>query len=197
MLGYKEVFKMFCSKCGSQIPEGSKFCTLCGTQVAGEGYPLPPEQEPGNRPAAWPSPDYRRVPGSPLSVTMDGPAKLFIVFGALFMALGAFLPWIQEEGVTLLGVNVPLGGTATVLCLVAVMQVCAVVLSRSGAIGAWNYVFLLLSLVAMALVFQFLYFVFDNEGGASDLSYGYWMTMSGTLVATVGSILGQWGAHRR
>jgi uncharacterized membrane protein YvbJ len=28
---------MFCSKCGNEIAEGSKFCNKCGTPVAMEG----------------------------------------------------------------------------------------------------------------------------------------------------------------
>lgn len=32
---------MFCPKCGSQIPEGSKFCTHCGTSTAQSGANAP------------------------------------------------------------------------------------------------------------------------------------------------------------
>lgn len=35
---------MFCSNCGTQIPEGSAFCGNCGTKVAAQAAPQPAPQ---------------------------------------------------------------------------------------------------------------------------------------------------------
>lgn len=32
---------MFCPKCGTQLPNGSKFCSLCGAQLAGRVVEIP------------------------------------------------------------------------------------------------------------------------------------------------------------
>jgi len=38
---------MFCGKCGTQLPEGSNFCSSCGNAVAGENNePVAPVQQP-------------------------------------------------------------------------------------------------------------------------------------------------------
>jgi hypothetical protein len=46
----------FCTKCGSQVPEGSAFCTSCGQPIA-SGLPAPPQQY--QAPPPPPPPQYQ------------------------------------------------------------------------------------------------------------------------------------------
>lgn len=104
------------------------------------------------------------------------------------MILGAFLPYVGgPDSDTLLGVNW-LGGTGAALCLLSVLCLAALVLSRSGASGRWDYVMLLFSALAFALIFQFLYFLLDNDAGLDNIGYGYWITLSGTGIMTLGAL---------
>lgn len=49
---------MFCSNCGIQIPDGSRFCAACGKAAGGQ-----PEQEPAQKPAA-PYAPHQRIAGA-------------------------------------------------------------------------------------------------------------------------------------
>lgn len=56
---------MFCTTCGSEIPEGSKFCTSCGAPVASRPAPEPaaePAPVPAPTPASAPEPKPTPVP---------------------------------------------------------------------------------------------------------------------------------------
>ncbi len=61
---------MFCRNCGTQLPEGSRFCPLCGTPVAditpaggmaptGQGYAQPVMQQPVQQPV-YQQPAYQQ-----------------------------------------------------------------------------------------------------------------------------------------
>ena len=47
---------MFCTNCGAQVPDDTKFCTSCGARLAGV-----PGAAPAARPAAAPAVRNRRV----------------------------------------------------------------------------------------------------------------------------------------
>ena len=45
---------MFCTHCGNQIPEGAKFCTFCGAQLAAAQQPEEPQSQPQPQPQQQP-----------------------------------------------------------------------------------------------------------------------------------------------
>ena len=57
---------MYCSKCGNQIADGSRFCSFCGAPVAEASSPAPeapaPKPTPKSEPAAAPDPEPVRRP---------------------------------------------------------------------------------------------------------------------------------------
>lgn len=55
---------MFCTNCGAQLSEGTKFCTSCGAPVAGAGPALEPEAQPSAdvAPDSAPMPDPVSIP---------------------------------------------------------------------------------------------------------------------------------------
>lgn len=67
---------MFCTNCGAQVPDGSKFCTHCGSPIAAAPAPVPapvppaPAPEPvvpsAPEPAPVPEPVVTPVPESPV-----------------------------------------------------------------------------------------------------------------------------------
>ncbi len=59
---------MFCSKCGRELPEGSRFCPGCGAEVAGASKPEQPEAEPvaaASTPSAGPVPELAGTGAAP------------------------------------------------------------------------------------------------------------------------------------
>lgn len=98
---------MYCSKCGSQVPDGSAFCPKCGAAQAGQAAPVGPMPTPtpqppftGQPPAQQQAyqyqqaPSYQQVPApgfqtppSPRGDVMSTPLKPFAMppsIGALF-----------------------------------------------------------------------------------------------------------------
>ena len=59
---------MFCTNCGAQVPDGSKFCTHCGSPIAAAPAPapapVPPAPAPEPEPVATPTPEPV-VPSAP------------------------------------------------------------------------------------------------------------------------------------
>ena len=57
----------FCTKCGSQVADGTAFCTKCGAPMAAAGYQQPPQQYPQQGgyqqpPAGYQQPGYPQQP---------------------------------------------------------------------------------------------------------------------------------------
>jgi hypothetical protein len=121
------------------------------------------------------------------------PAGALTLVGSFFIILGAFLPWASAYGPSLLGVGMAQGA---VLLLIGVLFLAVLVLARSGAAGAWNVVMLLLSLLALALIFQSicaiggLYYHGATEGA------GVWLAMVGAFAITAAALLGLFGAKK-
>lgn len=65
---------MFCTNCGAQVPDGSKFCTHCGSPIAAAPAPAPapvppapaPEPAPVPEPVATPAPAPEPIPAPPM-----------------------------------------------------------------------------------------------------------------------------------
>ncbi|MCR5475237.1 MAG: zinc-ribbon domain-containing protein [Lachnospiraceae bacterium] len=111
---------MFCSNCGAQIPDGSKFCGECGARI--ENEPIAQQQsaqseteiqpEPQTQPGTQIQPDLQPVQSLPTQQQMGQPAPkkgmpawakvligvgigivaLFIIFIVLIFVLASFAP---------------------------------------------------------------------------------------------------------
>lgn len=165
---------MYCSKCGAQIPEDSTFCGSCGTPVSGQVVK-------GHGPQTLDMLSQR--------IKTD-PAGTLIVLGSLLAIIGSFLAWITGHPsagghFTILGIATSQGA---VICAVAVLFLGVLVLARSGAAGKWSAVMLLLSALALALVFQSIYTLKDSH---YFIGAGVWVAMSGVLITAAGSAVEQ------
>lgn len=162
---------MYCSKCGAQIPEDSTFCSSCGTPVSGQVVK-------GQGP--------RTLDMLSKRIQAD-PSGTLIVAGSLLAIIGTFLAWItgypSAGHFTILGIATSQGA---VICAVAVLLLGVLVLARSGAAGKWSAVMLLLSALALALVFQSIYTLKDSH---YFIGAGVWVAMSGVLITAGGSLL--------
>ena len=165
---------MLCPKCGAEIPDNSVHCSSCGGKISDEA----------------PAPGGGAASVFTALIKAD-PAGALTLVGSFFIILGAFLPWASAYGPSLLGVTMAQGA---VLLLMGVLFLVVLVLSRSGATGAWSVVMLLLSLLALALIFQSLYYIGDND---ATLGAGFWLAMVGALAITAAALLGQFGTAKK
>lgn len=171
---------MYCGKCGEAVPEGGMYCSSCGAPVRGEGT------------AGEPS-----LGGAILSRLGKDYALALIVAGTLLIIVGTFLPWVREPGgyweeaYTLLGLNM-IGTSGAIILVLGVLCVAALVLSRSGAVGPWSAIMVLLSLLALGLAFHALYIMMDEWNDLPTPWAGFWVAMVGTFGITAGS----WLEHR-
>jgi len=120
------------------------------------------------------------------------PPGIITIVGALFIFLGVILPWISGEYTYPghLGLMMPQGAA---LFLVAVLSIAVLLLQRSGAAGAWSQVSILLSFVAIVLVFQALA---NISNWHLSIGAGYWLSMIGVLILAVGNALQFFGVSR-
>lgn len=167
---------MFCAKCGAEIPDDSVQCSSCGAKVSGEA------------PAAGPG----ALSMLSLLIKAD-PIGFLTMVGSLLIILGAFLPWVSTWGGDFLGLNM-LGATGAPVLVVGVLLLAALVLARSGAGGAWGVVMVLLTALELALIFQSLYFLRDND---FSIGAGFWVAMAGALIIAVSPLLARFGAAKK
>lgn len=165
---------MLCPKCGAEIPDDSVHCSSCGGKISDEA----------------PAPGGGAASVFTALIKAD-PAGALTLVGSFFIILGAFLPWASAYGPSLLGVTMAQGA---VLLLMGVLFLVVLVLSRSGAAGAWGVVMLLLSALALALIFQSLYYIRNND---ATLGAGFWLAMVGALAITAAALLGQFGTAKK
>lgn len=168
---------MLCPKCGAEIPDDSVHCSSCGGKISDEA----------------PAPGGGAASVFTALIKAD-PAGALSIVGSFFIILGAFLPWASAYGTSLLGVSMAQGA---VLLLVGVLFLAARVLSRSGAAGAWGVVMLLLSLLALALIFQSIYTIGDLQYAGASKGAGVWLAMVGALAITAAALLGQFGTAKK
>ena len=169
---------MYCKKCGRQIPEGSQFCSSCGTQIAGEGKAGQTKATSMFEPLAQ-------------LIKLD-PVMAILSVGSLLLFLGPLLAWVDGgRGPATLGLQLSAGA---VVLAAGILLVVALVLSRTGTPGAWGIVMLLLSALALALVFQSMYWINDHEGTIRE---GVYISMVGALVAGCGGGLEYYNASKK
>ena len=157
---------MFCSKCGTENVEGNAFCSSCGAPISG-GIDSGQEVQKTDMLA---------------QLSKSLPPRALTMGAAFFIILGTILEW-ESSAYGSLGLMMSQGA---VLCLVAVLAVAVVLLQRSGAAGAWSQVSVLLSVLAILLVFQALYHITDWNG---SIGAGYWLSMVGVLILAISSFL--------
>lgn len=160
---------MYCNKCGREMPEGSRFCNTCGTQASSGGMG-----------------SYGKAANvfEPLVAQIKrDPVVALVSVGSLMLVLGPLLAWVSARfGAATLGLQMPSG--AAVLAA-GVLLLVTLVLSRTGMPGAWGIVTMLISALALILVFQSMYWINDQ---AVDLTIreGVYVSMVGALLAAVG-----------
>ena len=153
---------MYCAKCGKDIPAGSQFCNSCGTPVFGE------KAKGMARLSQWWAALLQMVKLDPLAGVVP--------IGAFLLLLGSFLAWGGWGlSLTLLGVQMSQGA---VVFAVGGLLLVALVLSRSGTPGAWGLVMILLSALALTLIFQTMYYIEDNNGTIRE---GLYIAMVGAF----------------
>ena len=165
---------MYCSKCGTQIPDDSTFCSSCGAPVSGQ---VVKGQEP------------RTLDVLSKRIQAD-PAGALIVAGSLLAIIGSFLRWFsvslgQYGTSSSLGVNMSQGA---VVLMGGVLCLAVLVLARSGVAARWGVIMLLLSALILALIFQAMYYIKDND---ASIGAGVYVAMVGALGITGGSALEQ------
>ena len=165
----KEEGTLKCSKCGAEVPEGTVFCGSCGAPMtAGE---------------AKGQDQFSQWWSSTAAMVGRDPVAVMVGLGALMLCLGSFLSWISRSGPDILGVQMAAG--PVVLALGAIM-VLAMVLARGGTPGAWGIVILVLSGVCLALIFQEMVYLDDNN---QDIGAGVYVAMVGGLATAIGGFL--------
>ena len=69
---------MFCTNCGAQVPDGSKFCTHCGSPIAAAPAPAPAPVPPAPAPEPAPVPEPVATPApapEPVAVSIPTPVN--------------------------------------------------------------------------------------------------------------------------
>jgi len=166
---------MLCPKCGAEIPDDSVHCSSCGGKISDEA----------------PAPGGGAASMLTLLIKAD-PAGALTLLGSFFIILGAFLPWVAGTVYypSALGVEAAQGAAVLV---VGVLLLAVLVLSRSGAAGAWGVVMVLLTALELALIFQSLYYIRDND---ATLGAGFWVAMVGALIIAVSPLVARFGAKK-
>ena len=81
-----------------------------------------------------------------------------------------------------------------VLLLIGVLFLIVLMLSRSGAAGAWSNAMFLLCALALALIFQSIKYIADLP--YVSIGAGVWLTMVGVLGVTAAVLLPLFGAKK-
>jgi hypothetical protein len=171
---------MYCNKCGKEIPDGHRFCSTCGTQVASQAT------RGETKASAMFEPLTQAVKLDPVMAIMS--------VGSLLLLLGPFLAWWSRPHIP---ATLGLGMTGGPVVLAAgVLLLAVLVLSRTGTPGAWGIVMILLSALALALVFQSMY-VINNYDLDLTIREGVYVSMVGALVAGCGGGLEYYNASKK
>jgi hypothetical protein len=160
-----------CKKCGAQVPEGSGFCGSCGATVdTGSSDKVQ------NQASQWWA--------STSALLKRDPAVLIVGIGSLLLCLGAFLSW-EDNGrfPDVLGLQEAAG---PVVLTLGALLILALVLARGGTPGAWSVVMLVLSVVALVLIFQTMIWIDDHD---ANTGAGLYVAMVGGLSTATGGVL--------
>ena len=120
---------MFCSKCGTQLPDGSAFCGNCGNPVAAPAAPVAPVAPVAEVPA---QPVYE-APVAPAPVAVETPAAP-VAPAPVYQQPVAPAPVYQQP----VAPAPKKKGNATLIAIIAVVAVLAIVAGVLFATGAFD-----------------------------------------------------------
>jgi len=147
---------VLCPKCSAEVPEGSSLCSQCGAQLA---------------------------PGAAEPEIKARPAKLGLpllpLLGAAALGVGPFLSWASVEmGGALQGLQVwPPASALYVLGALAFI----VTLLAKGDEHRLSAALTFIGALSLALVFHFVYFVFDQGVTWGNVREGFYVTGVGAF----------------
>ena len=193
---------MFCPKCGTQLPDGSRFCASCGSQLGGAPAPAAAPQA-GYVPPVQPAQPVQPIkPGIAVpGLATNDLGMLVSVVAAIVGIVAFFMPIISLSvfgstttlsakqmtfGTTVYGMSMD-GEFANILFLVIPVIALVVSLLVKGKPGA-------IARIIVAVVL--LGFVFAWKGQVDDQGYGFFtmgiafnlFVLSGAAVA-IGGVL--------
>jgi len=196
---------MYCTRCGTQIPDDSEFCYNCGAQVvgverekrrraaeAGEVYTEPVAPAPAPQ-AARPAP--RTVGAATLAQPYVGIA---VIVGAALAAIGCLLPWIDAFGQTANGFDFGFvmdsnGGDGKDGLLIIPIGVVAAVLGGLHFKGRNSLASMGLIALGAAIAGIAGYNLWKMYDGSDSLEYvgiGVYVTIAGGLVTALAGLFG-------
>ena len=180
---------MFCSKCGNQIPDGSKFCPKCGSQL---GQVPAPAAAPATQPAASPCvAPVRATPGTDVLKIgrIVAAAVAIIAFFLPIVSFGAFgisasmSPMQMATGTEVMGFDMDGQAENFLFLAIGVLAlVLALLPGRAGAIGG---------IVSGVLTIGFLLLwqgqAIGDAGSYATLEIGFYLyILAGLALAALG-----------
>jgi len=158
---------VLCPKCGAEALEGTSLCSQCGEQLAPQSAPVIAEPEIKDKPAKF---------GLPL----------LALLGAAALVVGPFLRWVfqsnDSQSLTMQGLY---WSPATALYVLgALVFVVTLVLKEKER--QMSVALTVLGALCLALVFHFVYVVYDEPGLAwGDIREGFYVSAVGAFFTTL------------
>lgn len=186
---------MFCPKCGSQVPDGTKFCPSCGTTL---NATAPAPGAPAGAPVTNP------VITSPAAGSAMTPARLVRLVAAVVMIVSFFLPLV---GMSVLGYDFNFSafqGTfgmeimgshidgAPQLILFVVPGIVALLFALVAKGKAGDVLAIVCGAAIIALLWLNMSNANDSLGGymTLDLLVGGWLFVISGVASIVGGVMG-------
>lgn len=149
---------MLCPKCSAEVPEGNSLCPQCGTQLASGAA----------EPEIKAKPTKLGIPLLPL-------------LGAAMLTVGPFLRWLAERHTTIQGFNT---SQATALYVLGALVFVVTVLTKEND-RRLSAALILIGALSLALVFHFVYVVFDQDIRWGVVREGFYVTGVGAFLTTL------------
>jgi len=149
---------VLCPKCSAEVPEGSSLCSQCGAQLA------PDVTEP-------------EIKARPIKLGIP----LLPLLGAAMLSVGPFLRWLSERNTTIQGFNTT---QATALYVFGALVFVVTVLAK-GNERQLSAALTFLGALSLALVFQFVYVVFDQGIRWGIVREGFYVTGVGAFLTAL------------
>ncbi len=178
---------MFCTQCGSNVPDGTKFCTHCGAMMgtAQPVQPQPPTPPGGRRPAspraAGPQED---TPGGQ-RIRRPRYSNVVTLAGALLYLIGMFLPFFTvnvmgySQSISILDTLTLSGGPDFVIMALLIVTIVVLQIVKAPQTPS-----LVCSIILTASVFSEMGSLYAyNIAPYGSLEIGFWlMLIAGILM---------------